>query len=1653
MDLVKRMIAVMLATLIICATAVECVSASEESAPISVSSVKRDGPDERPWSAKWIWSKANTAKHNWLCLRKTVELGSVPSSASARISADSRYWLWINGEPVVYEGSVKRGPNATDCYFDEVELAPYLKKGTNTIAVLAWYFGDDSDYYSYKSSGKAGFLFEADMGESKVVSDKSWRVHKEDGYLISTESNDPGTQPNYRLAEGNILYDATLSEALEGWYLPDFDDSSWTYATEHGEAGAAPWGGLWQRSIPLLKYSDILDYENPDKYAAYTDKATAKTVKLDMKLPRNMQVQPYLEIEAPEGLRIEIKSDSDSSVRATYVTKEGRQTFESYGWMNGHSMRYTVPAGVKIIRLGYRATGYNTEFEGSFRCNDEFYNRLWDESLWTLYVTMRDNYMDCPDRERAQWWGDVTNESHMTFYALGTDSYLLYRKGVDTLINWRGQTGERNNKVLPTVVPINNGHFELPMQQLAGVVGFWTYYRYTGELDFVEQVYQPALDYLTLWELGEDGLVKHRAGSWDWPDHGENYDVAVMENAWYYWALDSVLNMAEVLGETKDRAYIIGRMQSVKRGFERFWDEENKAYYKSTANGLPDDRGNALAVLSGLAGKDRYSDIIEVLKEQYNATPYMEKYVLDAMFKMGYADEALYRMRERYKTMVEDNYTTLWEVFPLGGTNNHAWSGGPLINLSGDVAGVAPDTPGYDTYHVIPQLGTLKNVECTVPSIKGDITVDIDRTVSSLTLSLTSPIGTVARVGVPRFEGKNTTVTLGSDVIFEDGKAKGTVNGVKYLADDENYIYFNVQPGSYTFKATPKGYVVKDTYTLKIDPAAGGTVKVNGNAVGEHFTQTYSKGTNVILEAEPGDGYVFAGWSGTYGSDSSRLTLTMKDDIALRAVFEPAEGEYRLVTFTDPSKTGMKVKIDGVTYPLPTQYPVRETDELTVEAVDAVKWSFVNWQGDVFSADRVTTLKDLKKDMTLSVQGAYRKGSTMGGTLTVNGENGSVKINGELRDLPCTVTYDEETLVSIEPVADKGYAFIGWTGDITGRDRPIYVNMGGNVTLTADFKSLTDILFAPSANLALDKKASATSSYEAGAEWSVTNLTDGVTTSVTGDCGYSSNTLSSADIPLSERPSLEIDLGVNTFFNRLKLYPRTNMTTSKSETCNFPLSYEVQVKGDGQSEWKTVYTASDIDNPKGKAVSVDFDKQSARYIRIKVIKVSGNAADEGHHRVQLAEIEVYDVPVKPDDFEPEDVDEGKIRVTPDLDKVKVCEKTFFTAYVTPSALGDNGIVWSLENADGTASDIAMLIGAEDYEMELLPLKEGEAYLVARMTGGLNTLSKTLIEIDFDTDYATRAIVRIASIGDVTLEREHLISLASKGYYMLSEEEMAQVTNFDVLEAAEKKLQELKDEAKAYHTVIFMNGEEVYKEVSVKDGEGVSIPWPEREGEKFTEYQFVRWVDGYGNYVSLDKITEDMTLYAVYTAKCEHPFTDLKDDSYYTEAVEWALMNGVMNGTAATKFNPDGVTDRAMIVTVLYRLQGSPDVSHVKTPFTDVKKGEWYAPAIAWAYDNGVVNGNTATTFNPKGQLSREQFATILYRYAKEVEGQDVSVSDKGALDKYKDKKAVSNYALDALLWANVRGLIGGVSATKLSPGSGATRAQMATILFRYNSPV
>ncbi len=767
------------------------------------SSVKRDGPADEPWAAQWIWTSDNVSAHNWACFRKSFRLDDVPDTAAARIAVDSSYWLWVNGNLVICDGGLKRGPSPDDTYFERVDIAPYLIAGVNTVTILAWYFGNESDYYSYHSSGHAGLLFEARIGEYILKTDESWKAKNHPAFLNRKATHNEA--PTYRIPEGHHYYDARRAEAFEGWESPGFDDSAWDNALSFGQAPCAPWNSLWERSIPQMKYQLRKYYLNSYAYSAYENSPVKRKVRIRMDLPYNMQIQPYLKIDAPAGLEIQMLSDGTDPINTYYVTKDGEQEFEGFLWMSAQSVTYVVPAGVTIRRLAYTQSGYNTDFAGQFSCNDGFYDALWQKSLYTLYITMRDNYMDCPDRERAQWWGDSTNEAHMTHYALDPRARLLYRAGVDRMLAWRKWKADENgsDKILQTVVPINEGCFELPFQQLAGVVGMWTYYLYTGERDFLDQVYEPALDYLMLWEIGTDGLVIHRPGSWDWPDWGMHHDVPAMENAWYYYAMSCVLKLSRELDPEGGNAFLEERMASLRAAYDRkFWN--GRYYYGSTDIKRPDDRANALAVLSGLASKDKYPSIIKVLQKRMNSSPYMEKYVLEAMFVMGYAEEALARMKSRYSAMVKSKWTTLWEHFRLFiGTHNHAWSGGPLICLSGFVAGIYPVEPGYKLYKATPQIGGLDTVSASVPTVKGEIKIyiSVNKDSGESEVRLLSPADTICELSVPLVSESCVSVRVNGKQVFADGVVSDCVDGAQFISIRNGYAVLRVAPGEYGITA------------------------------------------------------------------------------------------------------------------------------------------------------------------------------------------------------------------------------------------------------------------------------------------------------------------------------------------------------------------------------------------------------------------------------------------------------------------------------------------------------------------------------------------------------------------------------------------------------------------------------------------------------------------------------------------------------------------------------------------------------------------------------------------------------------------------------------------------------------------------------------
>ena len=184
---------------------------------------------------------------------------------------------------------------------------------------------------------------------------------------------------------------------------------------------------------------------------------------------------------------------------------------------------------------------------------------------------------------------------------------------------------------------------------------------------------------------------------------------------------------------------------------------------------------------------------------------------------------------------------------------------------------------------------------------------------------------------------------------------------------------------------------------------------------------------------------------------------------------------------------------------------------------------------------------------------------------------------------------------------------------------------------------------------------------------------------------------------------------------------------------------------------------------------------------------------------------------------------------------------------------------------------------------------------------------------------------------------------------------------------------------------------------------------------------------------------------------ENPWEDFKDldeTQWYWEAVEYCLENGLMEGMDNGLFFPNAKTTRAQLVTILWRLEGSPQADSSDLTFDDVKAKAWYKEAVCWAAETGIVKGFSDAEFGPNKHITREQLVTILCRYAGEKD-YDTTIHLLPSILIYKDVKEISDWALQAMQWAVSNGIITGTGDGNLSPGAEATRAQIASIFQRF----
>ena len=179
-----------------------------------------------------------------------------------------------------------------------------------------------------------------------------------------------------------------------------------------------------------------------------------------------------------------------------------------------------------------------------------------------------------------------------------------------------------------------------------------------------------------------------------------------------------------------------------------------------------------------------------------------------------------------------------------------------------------------------------------------------------------------------------------------------------------------------------------------------------------------------------------------------------------------------------------------------------------------------------------------------------------------------------------------------------------------------------------------------------------------------------------------------------------------------------------------------------------------------------------------------------------------------------------------------------------------------------------------------------------------------------------------------------------------------------------------------------------------------------------------------------------------SAFAANSFTDVRSSDWFSDAVSYVQERGLMSGTSATRFSPNEPTTRAMLVTILYRAAGQPEFS-TPVSFTDVADSAYYADAVAWASENGIVTGYSRTRFGSDDPVSREQIASILWRYAGSPE--------VGVAQEFADERQISSYAVDAVDWARQNGVISGRPGNRFDPRANATRAEVATILRNFLS--
>ncbi|WP_300968348.1 amylo-alpha-1,6-glucosidase, partial [uncultured Duncaniella sp.] len=406
---------------------------------------------------------------------------------------------------------------------------------------------------------------------------------------------------------------------------------------------------------------------------------------------------------------------------------------------NTKAFRYVYVAPESGVKVGDVAMLYEyapVEYRGSFRCSDPELNRIWDVGAYTMHLTTREFFIDGIKRDRWVWSGDAV-QSYLMNYYLFFDS----------------PTVKRTTRLLRGKDPVT-AHINTIMDYtLYWFNGIYDYYLYTGDKDFVKELY-PRMQSLMEYVLGrtnKDGMLEGMTGDWvfvDWADFPMSKQGALsFEQVLFCKSLETMKLCADIVGDTAD-ADRYGKLASELRGklIPTFWDESRQALVHNVENGRKSDQvnkfANMFAINYGFFDAPTTKSVMEnvMLNPSVPAitTPYMRFYELESLCSQGMQEQVLGEMKDYWGGMLREGATSFWEKYvptdsgsqhlamygrPYGKSLCHAWGASPVYLLGKYYLGVIPVKPGYEEFSITPVLGGLKWMEGSVPTPDGDISV------------------------------------------------------------------------------------------------------------------------------------------------------------------------------------------------------------------------------------------------------------------------------------------------------------------------------------------------------------------------------------------------------------------------------------------------------------------------------------------------------------------------------------------------------------------------------------------------------------------------------------------------------------------------------------------------------------------------------------------------------------------------------------------------------------------------------------------------------------------------------------------------------------------------------------------------------------------